>query len=285
MNRLVNLFLVALSIGKIAALPFPSYDKSDALNYVYYAYSAYCPPSALSSWSCCFCKGNTVGFQATAYLSGNFYDTHVFVGYHTARKEIIVSFRGTVPTSIANWLDDIVYLQVNGPFNGTSVKVHAGFLQSYQSVSSGVLSQVMSLTSKFPDYNLVLTGHSLGAAQVTLLAMDLAYNYGMKNAYLVTFGSPRVGNPAFAVAFNNVYASRTWRITHDHDIVPHVPLQNMLTNTYHHVGAEVWYQDNGAVTVCNNDGEDPNCSNGNFFDTSIPDHLTYLGVLFIVCLK
>jgi len=280
----IFLLLIALSIGQISAVPFPTYNHSDALNYVYYAYSAYCPQYRLMPWGCWYCKGDTGGFVSTQYFTGTSYDTRVYIGYHDSRKEIIVSFRGTAPTSIANWIADIEYLQSDGGYNGVSAKVHDGFLRSYQAVAGNVLSEIMNLTSQFPDYDLILTGHSLGGAQATLLAMDLAYNHGKKDAYLITFGCPRVGNADFATAFNNVYGGRSWRVTHGNDLVPHVPLENMLINHYHHVGTEVWYQHSGNIRISDPSGEDPNGSDGNWFDTSLPDHLTYLGVLYLACL-
>eukprot|EP00475_Leptophrys_vorax_P045783 TRINITY_DN9639_c0_g1_i1.p1 TRINITY_DN9639_c0_g1~~TRINITY_DN9639_c0_g1_i1.p1 ORF type:complete len:285 (+),score=66.38 TRINITY_DN9639_c0_g1_i1:99-953(+) len=283
--RTTYVLAVAVLFGIVFALPFPGYNGSDALNYVYYSYSAYCPQRDVAAWDCSFCKGDTGGFVNTNYFTSSFYDTHVYVGYHPSRQEIVATFRGTVPTLIKNWLDDIVYIQKSGPFNGISVEVHDGFLQSYEAVASNVVAEIISLVGKFPGYDIVLTGHSLGAAQTTLLAMDLAYNHGINKSYVITFGSPRVGDPAFASAFNAVYAGRSWRVTHETDIVPHVPLQTMLTEKFHHVGTEVWYYDgNGDYKFGDGSGEDPNESDSNLTDFSIVDHLTYLGVLYIACL-
>jgi predicted lipase len=163
--------------------------------------------------------------------------------------------------------------------------VHSGFLKSYMSVADGVVAEILNLVNQFPDFDVVLTGHSLGGAQTTLLAMDLAYNHGLVGAYIITFGSPRVGNVDFATAFNNVYAGRSWRVTHEYDIVAHVPLRNMLTETFHHVGTEVWYYDDkGDYKFGDGSGEDPNESDSNLVDFSLPDHLTYLSIVFIICL-
>lgn len=40
---------------------------------------------------------------------------------------------------------------------------------------------------------------------------------------MYTFGAPRVGNSAFAEAFNSRLGNRSWRITNASDIVPTVP--------------------------------------------------------------
>ena len=40
---------------------------------------------------------------------------------------------------------------------------------------------------------------------------------------MYTFGAPRVGNLAFAKAFDERMAGRSWRITNASDIVPSVP--------------------------------------------------------------
>jgi predicted lipase len=48
---------------------------------------------------------------------------------------------------------------------------------------------------------------------------------------LFTFGSPRVGNAAFAAAFDqligNGVLAQSYRVTHQADIVPHLPLAIM----------------------------------------------------------
>lgn len=49
--------------------------------------------------------------------------------------------------------------------------------------------------------DVLLTGHSLGAAVSTLLAADLAREFPGKRIRLLTFGSPRVGSPEFARSF------------------------------------------------------------------------------------
>jgi hypothetical protein len=64
------------------------------------------------------------------------------------------------------------------------------------------------------------------------------------------------------------------------DIVPHVPLKLM---DFHHVPTEVWYYDHSDFSIGDGSGEDEMESDSNILDLSLPDHLTYLGVLYLFC--
>jgi len=276
---------VCVLIGHIAALPFPAYNTSDALNYVNYAYASYCVQSKITSWNCQYCVGETQGFVFTQYFTGWFYDAQAYIGYHPTRKEIIVSFRGTLPSSLKDWLSNFNYIQSVGPFKGVSVWVHNGFLKSYSEVASYIMSALMSLKAKYPTFSIVLTGHSLGGAQATVMAMDLYFNKGVTNAYVMTFGSPRVGDWTFAAAFNKAYAGRSWRVTHQKDLVPHVPPMVAPPCLYHAVGTEVWYKNDSLsqIYIADPSGEDPNGSNSIPLALSLADHLTYGGILLLGC--
>jgi hypothetical protein len=104
---------------------------------------------------------------------------------------------------------------------------------------------------------------------------------------LYTFGSPRVGNAAFAEAMRNSTLDHK-RMTHDRDVVPTVPFEHL---GFHHTAREVWQRTVrvgrspmtlSVEVICDEYGEDPNCQNsicgypGSC--TSVADHLEYLGV-------
>jgi hypothetical protein len=59
----------------------------------------------------------------------------------------------------------------------------------------------------------------------------------------MTFGQPRIGNPAFALYFSE-QVPRTIRVTHENDIVPHLPPYFPCLGewTYHHFPREVCLQ-------------------------------------------
>ena len=73
--------------------------------------------------------------------------------------------------------------------------VHSGFHACAGSVKDRVLRSVDHRDS------VIVTGHSLGGAVSTLLALDIAEEFPDKKVRLVTFGSPRVGSPGFAKRF------------------------------------------------------------------------------------
>ena len=105
------------------------------------------------------------------------------------QSKIYVVFRGS--TSIQDWLDNLDAILTT--YSACSkCEVHKGFYDAEQSVLGQVLPAVQSLVSKYPSYEVVVTGHSLGAALATLTAMDLFYA-NVKNLRLFNFGSPRVG--------------------------------------------------------------------------------------------
>jgi pimeloyl-ACP methyl ester carboxylesterase len=99
-----------------------------------------------------------------------------------------VAFRGTEAGKLLDLLADARFKLV--PFRET--RVHQGFLAAYESVRSAIGDWLGPADGR----RLVITGHSLGAAMATLLAAD------RPEAELVTFGSPRVGDAAFAALFS-----------------------------------------------------------------------------------
>lgn len=134
--------------------------------------------------------------------------------------------------------------------------VHQGFLTSYDSIRPQILSIVDALLADRMEqemntkkcWSVYVTGHSLGGALATLCAYDLA---ARRHVYptphhlaLYNFGSPRVGNRAFAKEFNRLVPD-AWRIVNRNDAVCSVP----RLMGYCHVGHAVKLKDEGTVEV------------------------------------
>jgi len=270
--------LAILLLAAFEAQALWQWNLDDALRYMDYSESASCQIADISAWSCVYCVNSTVGFQPLAIGFNSTTDNLVFYGVHHDSQEIVVSFRGTKPTSLLNWLTDLNVFSSDMSFPPyPTAMVHKGFLEVYESHQSFLYPAVPNLMAQYPDYQVVLTGKSLGGPLATMMAMDLYVNYGFSsNVKMVTFGSPRVGDQGFRDLFSSS-GIQHWRVTHGQDPVPHLPPKSW---GFIHVPNEIWQVETNGVstyTQCSDvDAEDPNCSDSNLFDLTISDHQTYL---------
>jgi len=232
--------------------------------------ASYCPGVSLASWECSTCDADAV-LMDIVEQGGE----RALLGAYPKENIIFVSFRGS--TNIQNWIDNVQFAQTCPYTSYPDVCVETGFYKVFNELYPSVNETLHYMAGVFGTRNVLITGHSLGAAVGTLTAYALRdQSLGEFDVSLITFGSPRVGNAAFSAA-----VSHSTRITHAYDIVPHVP-QEFLG--YLHTPHEVWYpgtEEEGSVECDDGDGnEDPNCSNscGPLHCTSISDHLTYLDV-------
>lgn len=78
--------------------------------------------------------------------------------------------------------------------------------------------------AKYPYAKIHVMGHSLGGAMATLFALTLAEQG--RTVQVSSYGSPRVGDPAFYDYFEK-YASKLqhYRLVHERDTVPHVIIE------------------------------------------------------------
>src|SRR5258707_683771 len=65
-----------------------------------------------------------------------------------------------------------------------------------------IISTIFQCLYKRPNQTVYLTGHSMGGAIVTMVALDLALNFSIKPV-VITFGSPKTGDSVFVSAYNN----------------------------------------------------------------------------------
>lgn len=128
---------------------------------------------------------------------------------------------------------------------------HSGFLKAYRAVRVEVLQLLDIMTAGKPsEWTIYVTGHSLGGALSTLCALELATRRGWAGGaggpriVNYSFGSPRVGNRAFADAFNDAVPC-AWRVVNNNDAVALVP----RLMGYAHVGNKVQLTPEGEVKV------------------------------------
>lgn len=132
-------------------------------------------------------------------------------------RNIIVAFRGT--SSTTNWISDMIASQRKFKYIKEDCLTHRGFTDIYSSARKRIIYALNQLS---PDKALYITGHSLGAALATLCAIDVAANTAFVSPNLYTYGSPRVGDPAFKKAFAK-YVRSSHRIANLFDVVTLAP--------------------------------------------------------------
>ena len=193
------------------------------------------------------------------------HDLNGFIGYRNDDRSIYVVFRGS--SSITNFIDDMNFFQVPYPYC-EKCSVHKGFYSANAAVVKDITEEVLRLQKMFPSYDVVVTGHSLGAAVATLCAVDLI-DANVQNVKLINFGSPRVGDIE-AAEYISDRIFKKFRITNHKDVVPHLP----LSVNFMHISGE-WYEDENGLRACYG-FEDSDCSY-QWYLTSVSDHLQYLG--------
>jgi hypothetical protein len=170
-------------------------------------------------------------------------DTNIFglMGHNTATRTAFVSFRGT--SDLADWLADFDFLpRTYLPVAGFG-QVHAGFQDVYELARDNIAANLAAATAGCDQ--ILITGHSLGAALAVLAAPDifLAMPPNTIEPRLVTFAGPRVGLSDFAAAFNAAIES-CYRVVNFLDIVPLVP-----PTPYVHVGTEIAVDSRGPIDI------------------------------------
>jgi hypothetical protein len=157
--------------------------------------------------------GERLGLKATAFRH-KVTRTRGFLG--VCENYAVLAFRGTDPVTLPNWLTDaVVRLVERGEYEG---RVHLGF----SSVLRRSWKQVERILEAAEDKPLFLTGHSMGGALAVLTACRLA-KMGRPPVATYTFGSPRVGDPAFCEG----YTQPTYRVVNRLDLVPEMPIASV----------------------------------------------------------
>jgi predicted lipase len=136
------------------------------------------------------------------------------------QKIAVFAFRGTEPNiddwkkNFKIWLATVSLRHRNCRF----FKVHKGFHDRYKDIQKWFEAEYRVIPR---DYQIVITGHSLGGALATISAAYASSRMGRAPHAVITFASPKVGDKRFQKCYQDVVGcDRTLRIKTQKDIVP-----------------------------------------------------------------
>jgi hypothetical protein len=181
--------------------------------------------------------------------------TQVVWARHRTLPLVVIAFRGTELRRgqlLHDAMADARFGMV--PFDGWG-RVHSGFAAGLDAVDEHLLRRRLA-ELEGTGVAIWLTGHSLGAALATLMAARIlelissGADYNLAGLY--TYGSPRVGDRAFAAAFEERAARHgvaVYRFRHANDVVTRLPFTTGRRVEYQHVGRLVYLDRSGALSV------------------------------------
>ena len=153
-------------------------------------------------------------------------------------RVMILSYRGTEPETLGNWLADADVGTASLVLGGEMLSVHSGFYRNVLATRWGIINELhLALRGKslanpkknlrYPMQALYVTGHSLGGAMAVLFSLSVAGNTEEraltdKLRAVYTFGQPMAtGDPLPEVV--RAVAQKVFRHVIARDPVPALP--------------------------------------------------------------
>ena len=161
------------------------------------------------------------------------------------KEELVITIRGT--SSLQDVCEDlkikkkpfldIIYNNFF-EFDPKNVpKVHSGFLTQYNTLRFHlfyIFSRYEKKLTSDKKPRVIFASHSLGGAVSTICALVMKSLFPHFDIWNYTYGSPRVGDPAFALYYHLALGKSTFRMMNNDDPIVHIPYWN-----YQHVGNTV----------------------------------------------
>jgi len=181
----------------------------------------------------------SLGLKLVKWIEDKKSDTQGFVA--TKDKSIYIVWRGS--SSKKDFQNDASVDKV--PFIEEGEKVHIGFKSCWEAVKDKTYEALdkalKTLGGEDKIDNIIVCGHSLGAAVTTLFAYSIYTIYKSNKIISCTIGSPRVGNKIFKQNFDKS-PIESLRIVHNLDVVTRAP-----NIGYYHVNTELRIDDEGNI--------------------------------------
>ena len=148
-----------------------------------------------------FCKYVKINEELLIYsqmLSRKFIPCHTISVDHN-KKAIVVSIRGTM--SLFDCMTDLkseyipyTFVDYLSQENIVTGSVHSGILQSALNINAEILPIIHSCIKEWPNYSIIIVGHSLGAGTASLLGLLWIQKeeFAVKNLKVYAYGPPPV---------------------------------------------------------------------------------------------
>ena len=168
----------------------------------------------------------------------DYYNYNFVLWRNDQYKKYIIAFPGT-RNSILELLNEATNIKlVNYDDIDDGIKVVNYFYKVTKEIKDLIFtSEIMQDFEDHPGYQIIFTGHSLGASVASLVLYEaVTKNYISRdfNPALITFGMPRTGNEKWVIDFNSK-VSNVLRVVRDGDIVASLPY-SLINNPYTHLG-------------------------------------------------
>lgn len=112
----------------------------------------------------------------TIRREGEYGELAGYLAADDTNKLIVLSFRGS--RTPANWIANLDFGFDDATELCDGCEVHGGFWKAWNTVADTLKAEIEKARAAYPDYTLVFTGHSLGAAISTLAATVLQTTEG-----------------------------------------------------------------------------------------------------------
>jgi hypothetical protein len=232
-----------------------------------FARAAYCSPADVTAWTCEACRANAGTKILIAGGDGGITPQY-FVGVEPKTNSVIVAHQGTKKENPLSVLNDLEFNLISPPENrfpgaaAKGVKMHNGFFKTFNRTIDQILPVVKQALADNKSKNVLVTGHSLGAAVSLLDALYLRMQLGSDVKITSTqFGLPRAGNPEFADFVEQTLGKDNFKFfINGGDPVPKIPPTNL---GFQHPAGELFQKNGTNPQVLDCPGaENENCSAG-----------------------
>ena len=179
-------------------------------------------------------KENSPLGEVIEFINDKDSDLQCIITKSDTNKRISVIFRGS--ESLKDWSYDLSFFK---KLLKDNIYVHGGFYKhlTHNDNHIKITNIIKKCLIDNKDYEIYISGHSLGGALSTLYGYLLGHEIDNK-VNIISFASPRVGDYNWRTSFDNKENIEHYRISNKRDTVVAIPIIN-----YYHVGTSIILED------------------------------------------